>query len=165
MHYRYYDSPLCRLLLAGDEQGLRMLYMSPFEGHEPGPDWREASSQLDDVMKQLDEYFAGKRKVFDVRLAPQGTEFQRQVWHALTQIPYGHTTWYADLAERIGRPKAVRAVGAANGANPISIIIPCHRVIGRDGSLTGYGGGLPRKEALLRLEGVMVGESRELELI
>lgn len=165
MFYRYHDSPLCRLLLAGDEQGLRMLYMTPFEGHEPGPDWREASTQLDDARRQLDEYFAGRRQQFDVRLAPQGTEFQRQVWHALTHIPYGHTTWYADLAERIGRPKAIRAVGAANGANPISIIIPCHRVIGRDGSLTGYAGGLERKEALLRLEGVMVGESRDLELI
>ncbi|MDF3932231.1 methylated-DNA--[protein]-cysteine S-methyltransferase [Pseudomonas citronellolis] len=155
MFYRYYDSPLCRLLLAGDEEGLRMLYMTPFEGHEPGPDWREASSQLDEAMRQLDEYFAGRRQRFEVRLAPRGTEFQRAVWKALCDIPFGQTTWYADLAERIGRPRAVRAVGAANGANPISIIIPCHRVIGRDGSLTGYGGGLPRKEALLRLEGAL----------
>ncbi|MCY1279591.1 Methylated-DNA--protein-cysteine methyltransferase [compost metagenome] len=155
MHYRYHDSPTGRLLLAGDEGGLRMLYMDLEQKHYPELDWHEGSPLLDEVARQLDEYFAGKRQRFDVRLNARGTEFQRQVWQALVEIPYGYTTCYAELARRIGRPKAVRAVGAANGANPISIIVPCHRVIGRDGSLTGYAGGLARKEQLLRLEGAI----------
>lgn len=156
MHFRYHDSPTGRLLLAGDDSGLRMLYMDLEQRHYPEPDWREGSPLLDEVARQLDEYFAGRRKRFDVRLNTGGTEFQRQVWHALIETPYGYTTYYAELARRIGRPKAIRAVGAANGANPISIIVPCHRVIGRDGSLTGYAGGLERKEQLLRLEGALV---------
>ena len=155
MHYRYHDSPTGRLLLAGDEGGLSMLYMDLEVRHYPQPDWREGSPLLDDVARQLDEYFAGKRQRFDVKLNTGGTEFQRQVWQALLEIPYGRTTVYAELARRIGRPKAIRAVGAANGANPISIIVPCHRVIGSDGSLTGYAGGLPRKAWLLRLEGAI----------
>ncbi|MDH1011209.1 methylated-DNA--[protein]-cysteine S-methyltransferase [Pseudomonas nicosulfuronedens] len=155
MHYRYHDSPTGRLLLAGDEGGLRMLYMDLEVRHYPQPDWQEGSPLLDDVARQLDEYFAGKRQRFDVKLNTGGTEFQRQVWQALLEIPYGYTTVYAELARRIGRPKAIRAVGAANGANPISIIVPCHRVIGSNGSLTGYAGGLPRKELLLRLEGAL----------
>ncbi|MNE36295.1 Methylated-DNA--protein-cysteine methyltransferase [compost metagenome] len=127
--------------------------MDAAEAYTLPPDWSEATDQLDEAVRQLDEYFAGKRQKFDLRLAPRGTEFQREVWQALLDIPFGRTTCYAELAERIGRPKAMRAVGAANGANPIAVIIPCHRVIGRDGSLTGYGGGLERKELLLRLEG------------
>ncbi|MCP8465741.1 methylated-DNA--[protein]-cysteine S-methyltransferase [Pseudomonas sp. ZM23] len=155
MHYRYHDSPTGRLLLAGDESGLRMLYMDLEQRHYPEPDWHRDHPLLDDVARQLDQYFAGQRKRFEVRLNTGGTEFQRQVWQALLEIPYGRTTYYAELAQRIGRPKAIRAVGAANGANPISIIVPCHRVLGRDGSLTGYAGGLPRKEQLLRLEGAL----------
>lgn len=104
------------------------------------------------VAAQLTEYFAGTRQSFDLPLAFEGTEFQRAVWTALLDIPYGTTTTYAELARRIGRPAAVRAVGAANGANPIPIIVPCHRVIGSNGTLTGYGGGLPRKQQLLALE-------------
>ncbi|MCY1435576.1 Methylated-DNA--protein-cysteine methyltransferase [compost metagenome] len=127
--------------------------MDAAEAYTLPPDWSEATEQLDEVVRQLDEYFAGKRQTFDLPLAPRGTQFQREVWQALLEIPFGRTTCYAELAERIGRPKAMRAVGAANGANPIAVIIPCHRVIGRDGSLTGYGGGLERKELLLRLEG------------
>ncbi|MNM93774.1 Methylated-DNA--protein-cysteine methyltransferase [compost metagenome] len=153
MYYRYHDSPIGRLLLAGDEHGLHLLHMDAAEAYTLPPDWSEATDQLDEAVRQLDEYFAGKRQKFDLRLAPRGTEFQREVWQALLDIPFGRTTCYAELAERIGRPKAMRAVGAANGANPIAVIIPCHRVIGRDGSLTGYGGGLERKELLLRLEG------------
>lgn len=108
------------------------------------------------VVAQLDEYFAGKRTVFDVRVAPSGTQFQLEVWRALTMIPYGATWSYGELAERIGRPGAARAVGAANGQNPISIIIPCHRVIGASGKLTGYGGGLDRKGLLLGIEHAVV---------
>lgn len=105
------------------------------------------------VVIQLREYFAGKRETFDVPLALKGTPFQLDVWRELMNIPYGHTISYAELASRIGRPSAVRAVGAANGANPIPVIVPCHRVIGANGSLTGYGGGIQRKQWLLALEG------------
>jgi methylated-DNA-[protein]-cysteine S-methyltransferase len=105
------------------------------------------------VVTQLREYFAGARKTFDVELAPKGTPFQLDVWKALCEIPYGDTISYAELARRIGRPAAVRAVGAANGANPIPVIVPCHRVIGSNGTLTGYGGGIERKQFLLTLEG------------
>lgn len=164
MHYRYHDSPLGRLLLAGDEQGLQLLHMDPAAPGQLAPGWQQADGQLDEAVRQLDEYFAGRRQRFALRLAPQGTAFQREVWAALLEIPYGRTTCYAELARRIGRPKAMRAVGAANGANPIAVIVPCHRVIGRDGSLTGYAGGLARKELLLRLEGALLGESGELDL-
>lgn len=104
------------------------------------------------VIAQLDAYFAGKRTSFDLDLAPEGTAFQREVWRALAAIPYGTTTTYSDLARSIGRPNAVRAVGAANGRNPLSIVVPCHRVVGRDGTLTGYAGGLAHKASLLALE-------------
>ncbi len=106
-----------------------------------------------EIVRQLDEYFAGRRRGFDLELAPRGTDFQLRVWRALAEIPYGETVSYADIAERLGRPGAARAVGRANGTNPIPIVVPCHRVIGADGSLTGYGGGLPIKRALLELEG------------
>jgi methylated-DNA-[protein]-cysteine S-methyltransferase len=106
----------------------------------------------DPVTAQLREYFSGSRREFDVKLSPRGTEFQRAVWNELLRVPYGTTISYGELARRIGRPDAVRAVGAANGANPIPIIVPCHRVIGANGTLTGYGGGLDRKRWLLDLE-------------
>lgn len=105
------------------------------------------------VATELREYFSGKRKTFTIELAPQGTPFQMSVWEELLKIPYGNTTTYSELARRIDKPHAVRAVGAANGANPIPIIIPCHRVIGANGTLTGYGGGIERKQWLLALEG------------
>jgi methylated-DNA-[protein]-cysteine S-methyltransferase len=105
------------------------------------------------LREELSEYFAGKRRTFTIPLAPKGTPFQLAVWNALLEIPYGATTSYSELAFRIGKPSAVRAVGAANGANPIPVIIPCHRVIGANGSLTGYGGGIERKQWLLALEG------------
>jgi methylated-DNA-[protein]-cysteine S-methyltransferase len=117
--------------------------------------------ELEQVRAELAEYFAGERERFDFELAPRGTEFQRAVWSALTEIPYGTTTTYAALARHLGRPNAVRAVGAANGANPWAIVVPCHRVIGADGSLTGYAGGLERKRALLELERASAhGEAR-----
>ncbi|UTW08291.1 methylated-DNA--[protein]-cysteine S-methyltransferase [Pseudomonas benzenivorans] len=155
MHYRYHDSPVGRLLLVGDEAGLQQLLMEmderPWQIEE---DWQSAGAELDAPCRQLDDYFAGRRRRFELPLAPRGTAFQLAVWQALQQIPFGQTRCYSGLAEAIGRPRAVRAVGAANGANPIAIIIPCHRVIGRDGSLTGYAGGLARKALLLQLEGV-----------
>ena len=108
------------------------------------------------VAAQLREYFAGTRRDFDLALAPRGSEFQRRVWEELSRVPYGATISYAELAARVGRPGAARAVGRANGTNPIPVVIPCHRVIGADGSLTGYGGGMPLKRALLTLEGVLL---------
>lgn len=133
------------------------------EGRLAGLGFREPSAsravpssttrRLQDLTAQLRDYFAGKRKTFDVPLAPRGTEFQLAVWNELLAIPYGDTMSYSELANRIGKPSAVRAVGAANGANPIPVIIPCHRVIGANGSLTGYGGGIERKQWLLALEG------------
>lgn len=119
---------------------------------DPEPDWIYNEQPFATVREQLTEYFAGQRKQFDLSLSLSGTEFQVSVLRALQQIPYGETTSYGKIALQIGRPKAVRAVGAANGRNPIPIIVPCHRVIGKSGDLTGFGGGLSTKEALLRLE-------------
>ncbi len=117
------------------------------------PPLSKAAATAAALLNQLHEYFNGKRKTFDFPLAPKGTPFQLAVWNALLEIPYGDTVTYAELARRIGKPSAVRAVGAANGANPIPVIIPCHRVIGSNGTLTGYGGGIERKQWLLALEG------------
>ncbi|SFT36540.1 methylated-DNA-[protein]-cysteine S-methyltransferase [Pseudomonas marincola] len=163
--YRYHSSPIGQLLIAGDASGLQQLLMEiDSKPWKIGESWQPAGKQLDAVCRQLDEYFAGRRKRFELTLAPRGTEFQRTVWQALQGIGYGQTSSYAELATAIGRPKAVRAVGTANGANPIALIIPCHRVIGRDGSLTGYAGGLQRKALLLRLEGAQFPEQSRLSL-
>ena len=118
----------------------------------PGPDAAGSNALLDKATLQLEEYFAGRRRSFDLPLDLRGTEFQLRVWNALLVIPYGETKTYADIARMVATPKAVRAVGAANGANPVAIIVPCHRVIGADGSLVGYGGGLDLKKRLLALE-------------
>ena len=153
MYYCYLNTPSGDLLLAGDDEALTLVSFP--EGsmrREPEPEWIYAEKPFAEARKQLTEYFDGKRRDFDLPLRPNGTEFQLAVLDALRQIPYGTTVSYRDIAERVGRPKAVRAVGAANGRNPIPIIIPCHRVIGSSGDLTGFGGGLPTKEALLRLE-------------
>jgi len=112
-------------------------------------------TRLRQVERSLDEYFRGKRRRFELAVAPEGTPFQKRVWRELRRIPFGKTWSYARLAEKVGKPGAFRAVGAANGRNPVSLVIPCHRVIGSDGSLTGYGGGMERKRALLELEGAM----------
>ncbi len=153
MYYCYLETPIGDLLLAGDEQAL---YLVGFpEGsmrREPEADWIYSEKPFAAAREQLSAYFAGERKSFDLNLKPGGTEFQMQVLEELQKIPYGTTLSYGDIAKRIGRPKAVRAVGAANGRNPIPIIIPCHRVIGSSGDMTGFGGGIPTKEALLRLE-------------
>jgi len=153
MYYCYFDSPIGELLLAGDDDALSLVSFP--EGsmrRDPEPDWIYNEKPFTAARQQLTESFAGARGEFALPLKLSGTEFQLSVLHALQQIPYGETTSYSDIAERIGRPKAVRAVGAANGRNPIPIIVPCHRVIGSHGDLTGFGGGLDTKEALLRLE-------------
>ncbi|NCF25079.1 MAG: methylated-DNA--[protein]-cysteine S-methyltransferase [Gammaproteobacteria bacterium] len=153
MYYCYLDTPIGELLLAGDEDALCLVgFPEGSMRREPEPDWIYKEKPFKAARQQLTEYFAGERREFDLPLKLNGTEFQMSVLHALQQIPYGETTSYSDIAERIGRPKAVRAVGAANGRNPIPIIVPCHRVIGSHGDLTGFGGGLDTKEALLRLE-------------
>jgi methylated-DNA-[protein]-cysteine S-methyltransferase len=155
IYYTQTPSPVGSLLLMANAQGLCGLHME-HSARGPGPiqpDWAHDHKRFEPVIRQLDEYFSGRRKSFDVStLALRGTPFQQSVWHALMTIPYGQTISYGELARRIDNPKAVRAVGLANGRNPVSIIVPCHRVIGADGSLTGYGGGLPRKQFLLALE-------------
>lgn len=151
--YTTHPSPLGELLLTFDGEALTGLRMDAHEGQlEAGPGWRRDSGAFTAVQEQLDAYFSGELTGFDLPLRPTGTPFQRRVWEALRDIPYGKTSSYGELAHRIGRPNAVRAVGAANGRNPIAVIVPCHRVIGADGSLTGYGGGLERKRMLLELE-------------
>jgi methylated-DNA-[protein]-cysteine S-methyltransferase len=153
MYYRYLTTPIGDLLLAGDDDGLSLIgFPKGKMRHDPEPDWIFNEKPFVEACRQLEEYFAGSRKEFDLPLHLSGTEFQVLVLKELQQIPYGETTSYGDIAKRIGRPKAMRAVGAANGRNPIPIIIPCHRVIGSSGDLTGFGGGLDTKEALLRLE-------------
>ena len=157
MLYTHIDSPVGPLLLASDGDGLRLIeFHAPRHAMRRDADWREGDdATLRMTRAQLDEYFAGKRRDFDLPLAPRGTEFQRNVWHTLATIPYGETISYAQLATRVGKPSAMRAVGAANGRNPLPIVLPCHRVIGADGSLTGFGGGLPTKQFLLTLEGAL----------
>lgn len=147
------ESPVGELLLVGDERRLRGLYMRA--GHRPArvaPGWKRADEPFAAARDQLGEYFAGERTRFDVPLAPPGTPFQERAWEALRGIPYGRTVSYGQIARGIGHPSASRAVGMANGRNPISIIVPCHRVIGSDGRLTGYAGGVERKRFLLELE-------------
>lgn len=153
MYYTIIDSPIGNLLLGGDDDALRLLwFVTSRRAPLPDPSWTESPRRFKDVAGQLSAYFAGRLRDFDVPLDARGTPFQTKVWRALRDIPYGATESYGELARRIGDPKAVRAVGLANGSNPISIIIPCHRVIGASGALTGYGGGLPTKRALLALE-------------
>ena len=146
-----YDSPVGPLTLISDGAALAHLeFDSPRYPYTPAP--AGADRILDQARRELDAYFAGKLRAFNVPVAPRGTEFQRKCWAALQQIPYGTTRSYGQQADAINNPKAVRAVGLANGRNPISIIIPCHRVIGANGGLTGYGGGMGRKQFLLDLE-------------
>lgn len=155
------DSPLGSLMLTADADGLTGVYMEP---HAHGPDspdaaWVEDAAPFADAERQLDEYFAGERTDFDLPLHAKGTPFQLEVWQALRTIPFGEVRSYGDIAGQIGRPGASRAVGLANGRNPISVIVPCHRVIGSSGSLTGYGGGLTRKRLLLDHEAAVAGRT------
>jgi len=154
MNYCYLDTSIGKLLIAGDAEAVRQIKF-PRKGRaeRPEPHWIEgARGAVAEALRQIREYFNGQRTGFDLPLAPEGTPFQRKVWTHLQEIPYGQTISYGELARRIGNPKASRAVGAANGVNPLPIVIPCHRVIGANGKLTGFGGGLPIKEALLTLE-------------
>jgi methylated-DNA-[protein]-cysteine S-methyltransferase len=151
--YTTIDSPIGELLLLGDGHALHGLYMQG--GRKPiaiASAWERAEAPFAPLATQLEEYFAGRRETFDVPLQMHGTPFERRVWSALREIPYGETISYGELASRIGQPTGARAVGLANGRNPIAVVVPCHRVIGADGSLTGYGGGLERKRILLELE-------------
>lgn len=150
--YCLYESPVGTLLLAGDDDGLRRIQ---FECNiEINKYWQQDNSLFMPVISQLDEYFAKKRKSFEIKLNPQGTRFQKSVWKRLEKIAFGKTKFYAEIAEEIDNPKAARAIGMANNKNPIPIIIPCHRVIGKNGNLTGFAGGLDVKQQLLDLEGL-----------
>jgi methylated-DNA-[protein]-cysteine S-methyltransferase len=154
------ETPVGRLLLAGNEEYLSLLwFQSGARPRTPDPAWNRDDRPLLRAVDELRQYFAGKLQQFSLALQPEGTPFQKRVWKELQQIPYGETISYGELAKRIGNPNASRAVGLANGANPISIVVPCHRVIGANGKLTGYGGGLSIKEKLLALE------RRQLQLL
>ena len=154
MYWTTMPSPIGELLLTGDETGLCSLTMGQLqmEPHSPPDGARHEPAALREAVTQLEDYFAGRRLDFELLLAPAGTPFQLKVWAALREIPYGRTTSYGELAAEIGQPTASRAVGLANGRNPIAVVVPCHRVIGRDGTLTGFGGGLDRKRWLLEHE-------------
>ncbi|MCH7662833.1 MAG: methylated-DNA--[protein]-cysteine S-methyltransferase [Chloroflexi bacterium] len=169
MNFTTMGSPLGPILLASDTDGLRLInFQTGSRTVAISPDWQENAEVFSDTVAQLGAYFMGDLTEFELTLSPQGSPFYREVWRELERIPYGRTLSYGELAERVGRPKAARAVGAANGRNPLPIVIPCHRVIGRDGSLTGYGGGLRFKKALLELERkhspAGLGEQLRLEL-
>ena len=159
LHYQVWESPIGSLLLVASAKGLMRLDFLHQESEveriqtRHAAEWIESASKLAPYRRELEEYFAGRRREFTFPLDLRGTEFQRQCWQALLGIPYGETRSYADIARAIRKPKAVRAVGGANHQNPVAIVVPCHRVIGSSGSLTGYGGGLPLKEKLLLLEG------------
>ncbi|AMB86772.1 cysteine methyltransferase [Pseudomonas agarici] len=152
----YYDvipSPIGPMMLVADDEGLRELrFELDYRPQTPLTGWLHAPEKLAAVRRQLEEYFAGERLEFDLKLNMQGTDFQREVWDALTTIPYGVVTSYGQICQQIDRPKAARAVGAANGRNPVPVIVPCHRVIGSNGTLTGFGGGLAAKQWLLEHE-------------
>lgn len=151
--YAMLDSPVGNLLIGGDQASVMLIGFSKgSRAVTARPEWRRDDSLYAGARSQLSEYFAGQRAVFDFSMTLIGTDFQKQCWEALIAIPQGQTRTYATIAREIGRPKAVRAVGAANGANPLPIVVPCHRLLGADGSLTGFGGGVDVKQYLLDLE-------------
>lgn len=156
LSYTYIDSPVGSLLVAGNDDALHYLcFPNSPNAIAPRPDWHLTDAPFLEVRRQLIAYFDGELRQFNLPLFLAGTAFQKSVWRHLATIPFGETQTYGQLAATLERPKASRAVGAANGSNPIAIILPCHRVIGGNGSLTGFGGGLPTKEYLLRHEGVL----------
>jgi methylated-DNA-[protein]-cysteine S-methyltransferase len=150
--YTVVPSPIGDLLLTSDGEALTGLHMDTADGFTIDPEWEEDATVFADAAKQLAAYFAGELKAFDLPLALAGTPFQKRVWAELRRIPFGETISYLELARRVGNPKASRAVGSANGQNPVAVIVPCHRVIASDGTLGGFGGGLDRKEWLLNHE-------------
>ncbi len=154
-YYTRFETRFCGIFLVSDGRALVRLHLDTDEGKRHfsiGSNWQRNDDIFTDIRIQIEEYCCGERKTFAVALAPEGTVFQRRVWDALCRIPYGSTCSYRDIARMIGKPTACRAVGAANGKNPIPLIIPCHRVIGADGSLTGFSHGLVLKKRLLELE-------------
>ncbi len=161
LYYDAFESPIGTLTVAADGDGRLHHILFPSNRHPTaGRDqWLHDPRPAAEARRQLLDYLRGERTGFELPLAPSGTEFQVHVWQTLAQIPYGRTWSYAQLAARVGRPSASRAVGAANGRNPLPIVLPCHRVIGANGALTGFGGGLPTKLALLRLEGAEVADA------
>ena len=153
MWFDAFNTPIGQLTIAADDSGLRFVLFENNKYDVPGrQDWRRDAGVTQRVREQFLQYFAGERQIFNLPLNPTGTEFQKKTWATLAQIPFGQTWSYSELAAKIALPKAVRAVGAANGRNPLPIILPCHRVIGANGSLTGFGGGLPTKKWLLEHE-------------
>lgn len=159
-YYTTMRSPIGTLTLCSDGEALTRLSMDLYA---PQPGWVRDRAPFGQAIEQLDSYFSGERRNFDLPLAAEGTPFQQSVWEALRAIPYGEVRSYGDIARRIRNPKAVRAVGRANGSNPIAVVVPCHRVIGSNGTLTGFGGGLERKARLLELEGLTVDERVQRE--
>lgn len=156
MYFANFDTPLCEMIIAGDETGITHLHLDcektqPREFDIP-PDWEKNASFFGEEIRQIIDYLEGRRRAFDIVANPQGTAFQHQVWEALLDIPYGETTTYGDIAEKLHNPGAARAVGMAGAKNPIPIVIPCHRVIGADGALTGFAFGVKIKEKLINLE-------------
>ena len=153
MFYTFVPSPVGQLLLAGSQDALKVIgFSTGNKARGTQPDWQRRDELFVDAAQQLAEYFDGKRRAFDLPLQPEATPFQALVLKALQRVPYGETHSYGEIARAIGRPKAARAVGTANGNNPLPIVIPCHRVVGSNGALTGFGGGLPTKRYLLDLE-------------
>lgn len=159
LSYTWLETPVGRLLLAGDAESLHFLsFPGGHKAFAPQPEWHLSDAPFDEVKRQLLAYFDGRLLDFDLPLTLHGTDFQKRVWRRLRTIPFGRTTTYGALAHGIGAPKSSRAVGAANGANPLPVIIPCHRVIGANGALTGFGGGIETKRFLLKLEGSLPGQ-------
>ena len=157
-HYDYMDAPIGPLLLAGCKDYLRFVgFAEGFQARQPLDIWQKTDDMFIRAKQQFAEYFAGTRTKFSVQIKLSGTDFQRAVWQALQDVPYGETCSYGDIAHAINNPKSSRAVGGANNANPIPVIVPCHRIIGADKSMTGFGGGIPTKEFLLDLEGKTAG--------
>ena len=160
VYYTNFQSPVGQLLLAGDDRGLHLIsFAAGKHAIRPHPGWVENKEPFQETIRQLQAYFRGELQEFDLPLTLEGTPFQVRVWQSLRAIPYGRTISYGQLAHQIGQPNAARAVGLANGSNPIPIIVPCHRVIGANGKLTGFGGGLSLKQKLLSLE------SRQMRLV
>lgn len=159
LSYTWLETPVGRLLLAGDTGSLHFLsFPGGHKAFGPQPEWHLSDSPFGEVKRQLLAYFDGRLQAFDLPLTLHGTDFQKRVWRRLRTIPFGRTTTYGALARGIDAPKSSRAVGAANGANPLPVIIPCHRVIGANGALTGFGGGIETKRFLLKLEGSLPGQ-------